>query len=89
MKEDELAALFTTVEIITVSDITVFLCVCVLYQLLRPDEESTSTQRYIDSRTVPPKAKGAWISVDVTETIKDWVSDPGLPPHNDSYIQYI
>ncbi|XP_074504722.1 transforming growth factor beta-2 proprotein [Sebastes fasciatus] len=47
-----------------------------LYQLLRPDEESTSTQRYIDSRTVPPKAKGAWISVDVTETIKDWVSDP-------------
>ncbi|XP_026186146.1 transforming growth factor beta-2 proprotein isoform X1 [Mastacembelus armatus] len=47
-----------------------------IYQLLKPDEESTSTQRYIDSRTVQPKAKGAWISVDVTETIKDWVSDP-------------
>lgn len=46
-------------------------------QLLRPDEESTSTQRYIDSRTVQLKAKGAWISVEVTETIKDWVSDPG------------
>lgn len=46
-------------------------------QLLRPDEKSTSTQRYIDSRTVQPKAKGSWISVDVTETIKDWVSDPG------------
>ncbi|XP_068439403.1 transforming growth factor beta-2 proprotein [Clinocottus analis] len=47
-----------------------------VYQLLMPDEESTSTQRYIASRTVQPKAKGAWISVDVTETIKDWVSDP-------------
>ncbi|TMS17792.1 Transforming growth factor beta-2 [Larimichthys crocea] len=46
-----------------------------IYQLLKPDEESTSTQRYIDSRTVQPKAKGVWISVDVTETIKDWVSD--------------
>lgn len=46
-----------------------------IYQLLKPDEESTSIQRYIDSRTVQPKAKGVWISVDVTETIKDWVSD--------------
>uniref|UniRef100_A0A3Q2YHG3 Transforming growth factor beta n=2 Tax=Hippocampus comes TaxID=109280 RepID=A0A3Q2YHG3_HIPCM len=48
-----------------------------IYQLLKPDEESTSTQRYIDSRTVQPRARGAWISVDVTETVKDWVSDPG------------
>lgn len=48
-------------------------------QLLRPDEDSTSTQRYIDSRTIQTRAKGAWISVDVTETIKDWVSDPGKP----------
>nr|XP_020449888.1 transforming growth factor beta-2-like isoform X2 [Monopterus albus] len=47
-----------------------------IYQLLKPDEESASTQRYIDSRTVQPKAKGAWVSVDVTETVKDWVSDP-------------
>ncbi|XP_034399455.1 transforming growth factor beta-2 proprotein [Cyclopterus lumpus] len=47
-----------------------------IYQLLKPDEESISTQRYIDSRTVQPKEKGAWISVAVTETIKDWVSDP-------------
>lgn len=47
-------------------------------QLLRPEEDSTSTQRYIDSRTVQPRAKGVWISVDVTETVKDWVSDPGL-----------
>lgn len=58
-----------------------FLCVCLLFQLLKPDEESTSTQRYIDSRTVQPKVKGAWISVDVTETIKDWVSDPGRLHH--------
>lgn len=60
------------------------MCVCSV-QLLRPDEKSTSTQRYIDSRTVQPKAKGSWMSVDVTETIKDWVSDPGeleLPFHN-------
>ncbi|XP_068614454.1 transforming growth factor beta-2 proprotein-like [Brachionichthys hirsutus] len=47
-----------------------------VYQLLRPDEDSTSTERYIDSRTVQLKAKGAWISVEVTETVKDWVSDP-------------
>ncbi|XP_008325099.1 transforming growth factor beta-2 [Cynoglossus semilaevis] len=47
-----------------------------IYQLLKPDEESTSTQRYIDSRTVQPKAKGSWMSVDVTETVKDWLSDP-------------
>ncbi|KAM9795491.1 transforming growth factor beta-2 proprotein [Neosynchiropus ocellatus] len=47
-----------------------------IYQLLKPDEDSTSTQRYIDSRTLQPRAKGSWISVDVTETVKDWVSDP-------------
>lgn len=58
-------------------------CVC---QLLKPDEESTSTQRYIDSRTVQPKAKGAWISVEVTETIKDWVSDPGQPQHQKKHF---
>lgn len=44
--------------------------------MLRPDEDSTSTQRYIDSRTVQLKSKGGWISVEVTETVKDWVSDP-------------
>ncbi|KAM6923570.1 transforming growth factor beta-2 proprotein [Xenentodon cancila] len=47
-----------------------------LYQLLKPNKDSTSTQRYIDSRNVKPAAKGAWISMEVTETIKDWVSDP-------------
>ncbi|XP_034454532.1 transforming growth factor beta-2 proprotein [Hippoglossus hippoglossus] len=46
-----------------------------IYQLLKPDEDSTSTERYIDSRTVQPRAKGSWMSVDVTETIKDWLSD--------------
>lgn len=56
-----------------------FLC-----QLLKPDEETTSTQRYIDSRTVQPRAKGSWISVDVTETIKDWLSDPGQLQHKTS-----
>ncbi|XP_061786416.1 transforming growth factor beta-2 proprotein [Nerophis lumbriciformis] len=47
-----------------------------IYQLLKPDEESTSTQRYIDSRTVQPRARGSWLSVDVTDTVKDWVSEP-------------
>lgn len=47
-----------------------------IHQLLKPDEDSTATQRYIDSRTLQPRAKGSWISVDVTETVKDWVSDP-------------
>ncbi|XP_061756188.1 transforming growth factor beta-2 proprotein [Nerophis ophidion] len=47
-----------------------------IYQVLKPDEESTSTQRYIDSRTVQPRARGSWLSVDVTDTVKDWVSEP-------------
>lgn len=51
-----------------------FISVC---KVLRPDEDSTSTQRYIDSRTVQLKSKGGWISVELTETIKDWVSDQG------------
>lgn len=46
-------------------------------KVLRPDEDSTSTQRYVDYRTVQLKSKGGWISVEVTETIKDWVSDAG------------
>lgn len=70
-----------------VSRITVLFCVCLLCQLLKPDEESTSTQRYIDSRTVQLRAKGSWISVDVTETVKDWVSDPGqLHPQPEIFI---
>nr|XP_057916031.1 transforming growth factor beta-2 proprotein [Doryrhamphus excisus] len=47
-----------------------------IYQLLKPDEDSTSTQRYIDSRTVQTRARGSWLSVDVTETVKDWVAEP-------------
>ncbi|CAL8264239.1 unnamed protein product [Lota lota] len=46
-----------------------------VYQLLMPDEESISTQRYVDSRTLQPRAKGSWISVEVTETVKDWLGD--------------
>ncbi|KAK0131057.1 Transforming growth factor beta-2 [Merluccius polli] len=46
-----------------------------VYQLLMPDEESVSTQRYVDSRTVQPRAKGNWVSVEVTETVKDWLGD--------------
>ncbi|KAM3843078.1 transforming growth factor beta-2 proprotein [Diretmus argenteus] len=46
-----------------------------IYQLLKPDEESSSTQRYIDSRTVRLRDKGAWLSVEVTDTVKDWLAD--------------
>ncbi|XP_071783241.1 transforming growth factor beta-2 proprotein [Centroberyx gerrardi] len=46
-----------------------------IFQLLKPDEESSSTQRYIDSRTVQPRAKGTWLSVEVTDTVKDWLAD--------------
>ncbi|XP_062332929.1 transforming growth factor beta-2 proprotein [Osmerus eperlanus] len=46
-----------------------------IYQLLKPEEVTSPTQRYIDSRTVRPRAKGAWLSVDVTETVKDWLAD--------------
>ncbi|KAK1804137.1 hypothetical protein P4O66_020177, partial [Electrophorus voltai] len=35
-------------------------------------------QRYIDSRTVQPQAKGAWLSVDVTETLKEWMAFQGV-----------
>lgn len=56
------------------------MCPLTASKVLRPDEDSTSTQRYIESRTVQLKSKGGWISVEVTETIKDWVSDPGRDP---------
>ncbi|XP_061581549.1 transforming growth factor beta-2 proprotein [Cololabis saira] len=49
-----------------------------IYQLLKPNRDSPSTQRYIDSRNIKPRAPGAWISTEVTETIKDWVSDPEI-----------
>lgn len=56
------------------------MCLLTASKVLRPDEDSTSTQRYIESRTVQLKSKGGWISLEVTETIKDWVSDPGQNP---------
>ncbi|XP_036404840.1 transforming growth factor beta-2 proprotein [Megalops cyprinoides] len=43
-------------------------------QVLKARDVTTPSQRYIDSRTVRPRAKGAWLSVDVTDTIKDWLS---------------
>ncbi|KAM4621552.1 transforming growth factor beta-2 proprotein [Polymixia lowei] len=46
-----------------------------IYQLLKPDDDSSSTQRYIDSRTVQLRAKGSWLSVEVTDTVKDWLAD--------------
>ncbi|XP_041930586.1 transforming growth factor beta-2 proprotein [Alosa sapidissima] len=45
-----------------------------VYQLLKADVETAPTQRYIDSRTVHPQEKGAWMSIDVTETVKEWLA---------------
>uniref|UniRef100_A0A673MWR9 Transforming growth factor beta n=1 Tax=Sinocyclocheilus rhinocerous TaxID=307959 RepID=A0A673MWR9_9TELE len=45
-----------------------------IYQILKSDDVTAPSQRYIDSRTVEPQAKGAWLSVDVTETVKEWMA---------------
>ncbi|XP_053486910.1 transforming growth factor beta-2 proprotein [Ictalurus furcatus] len=45
-----------------------------IYQILKSDDVSGSHHRYIDSRTVQPGAKAAWLSVDVTETVKEWMA---------------
>ncbi|XP_030622060.1 transforming growth factor beta-2 proprotein [Chanos chanos] len=45
-----------------------------IYQILKPDDVTAPSQRYIDSRIVQPQAKGAWLSVDVTETVKEWMA---------------
>uniref|UniRef100_A0A8C2KSG3 Transforming growth factor beta n=1 Tax=Cyprinus carpio TaxID=7962 RepID=A0A8C2KSG3_CYPCA len=45
-----------------------------IYQILKSDDVTAPSQRYIDSRTVAPQAKGAWLSVDVTETVKEWMA---------------
>ncbi|XP_029515195.2 transforming growth factor beta-2 proprotein-like isoform X2 [Oncorhynchus nerka] len=34
--------------------------------------------RYINSRTVRPQTKGPWLSVDVTDTVTDWLAHRGL-----------
>ncbi|XP_028822701.1 transforming growth factor beta-2 proprotein isoform X2 [Denticeps clupeoides] len=43
-------------------------------EVYQADDEAAPTQRYIDSRTVRPREKGAWLSVDVTDTVKEWLS---------------
>ncbi|XP_060783917.1 transforming growth factor beta-2 proprotein [Neoarius graeffei] len=45
-----------------------------IYQILKSDDVTGFPHRYIDSRTVQPQAKGAWLSVDVTETVKEWMA---------------
>ncbi|XP_076877889.1 transforming growth factor beta-2 proprotein [Brachyhypopomus gauderio] len=45
-----------------------------IYQILKSDDLTAPSQRYIDSRTVQPQAKGAWLSVDVTDTVKEWLA---------------
>ncbi|KAJ8331970.1 hypothetical protein SKAU_G00430490 [Synaphobranchus kaupii] len=45
-----------------------------IYQLLKSRDAAAPSQRYIDSRTVRPRAKGAWLSVDITETVQEWLT---------------
>ncbi|XP_062856470.1 transforming growth factor beta-2 proprotein [Trichomycterus rosablanca] len=45
-----------------------------IYQVLKSNDVTSSSHKYIDSRTVQPRAKGAWLSVDVTETVKEWMA---------------
>ncbi|XP_048884420.1 transforming growth factor beta-2 proprotein [Brienomyrus brachyistius] len=46
-----------------------------IYQLLKSRDPAAPSQRYIDSRTVRPRAKGSWLSVDVTDTVKEWLTN--------------
>uniref|UniRef100_A0A4W4GE89 Transforming growth factor beta n=1 Tax=Electrophorus electricus TaxID=8005 RepID=A0A4W4GE89_ELEEL len=50
-------------------------------RILKSDDVTAPSQRYIDSRTVQPQAKGAWLSVDVTETLKEWMAFQGQKVH--------
>uniref|UniRef100_A0A674CIP8 Transforming growth factor beta n=1 Tax=Salmo trutta TaxID=8032 RepID=A0A674CIP8_SALTR len=45
-----------------------------IYQVIKPEEATGPSQRYINSRTVRPRTKGAWLSVDVTDTVTDWLA---------------
>uniref|UniRef100_A0A4W5NHS4 Transforming growth factor beta n=1 Tax=Hucho hucho TaxID=62062 RepID=A0A4W5NHS4_9TELE len=45
-----------------------------IYQVMKPEEPTGPSQRYINSRTVHPRTKGAWLSVDVTDTVTDWLA---------------
>ncbi|XP_066575192.1 transforming growth factor beta-2 proprotein [Amia ocellicauda] len=45
-----------------------------LYQILKSRDQAAPSQRYIDSRNVRPRAKGEWLSIDITETVNDWLS---------------
>ncbi|XP_029627567.1 transforming growth factor beta-2 proprotein-like isoform X2 [Salmo trutta] len=49
-----------------------------IYQVIKPEEATGPSQRYINSRTVRPRTKGAWLSVDVTDTVTDWLAHRGL-----------
>lgn len=48
-----------------------------LWQVIKPEEATGPSQRYINSRTVRPRTKGAWLSVDVTDTVTDWLAHRG------------
>lgn len=48
-----------------------------LYQILKARDPAAPSQRYIDSRNVRPRSKGAWLSFDVTDTLREWLSHRG------------
>uniref|UniRef100_A0A674CKN9 Transforming growth factor beta n=1 Tax=Salmo trutta TaxID=8032 RepID=A0A674CKN9_SALTR len=45
-----------------------------IYQVQDQWGATGPSQRYINSRTVRPRTKGAWLSVDVTDTVTDWLA---------------
>ncbi|XP_041094021.1 transforming growth factor beta-2 proprotein [Polyodon spathula] len=48
-----------------------------LYQILKARDPAAPSQRYIDSRNVRPRSKGEWLSFDVTDTVREWLSHKG------------
>uniref|UniRef100_A0A4W5NF34 Transforming growth factor beta n=1 Tax=Hucho hucho TaxID=62062 RepID=A0A4W5NF34_9TELE len=43
-------------------------------EIYQVQDQWSPSQRYINSRTVHPRTKGAWLSVDVTDTVTDWLA---------------
>uniref|UniRef100_A0A8C7ZMD6 Transforming growth factor beta n=1 Tax=Oryzias sinensis TaxID=183150 RepID=A0A8C7ZMD6_9TELE len=47
-----------------------------LYQIMRPNEP-VRKQRYVGAKHVQTKGTPEWVSFDVTETVREWLMNPG------------
>ncbi|XP_059195241.1 transforming growth factor beta-2 proprotein [Centropristis striata] len=45
-----------------------------LYQILGHKDQTSPTQRYIDSKVVRTQTEGEWLSFDVTEAVSEWLN---------------